>query len=87
MNTDSMITGDLVKCSNTGSLGVVAKVILNRYKMPLKAMSPEDPSEYNSYQVLWFADAVMTWANPWELEKIPFNPDDTLDSDYSVTTL
>ena len=74
----SMITGDLIKCRDTGSLGVVTKVIAN----PVA-----DGFISQSYQVLWLEDAVMTFSSPVDLEKIPFNPDDTLDSEYSVTTL
>ena len=75
---DAMITGDLIKCRDTGSLGVVTKLISN----------PVHDSHISQfYQVLWLEDAVMTFSSPVDIEKIPFNPDDTLDSDYSVTTL
>ena len=67
-----MITGDLVKCRESGSLGVVAKI-------------PSLKGSY-IYQVLWFEDAIMTYEPFNNLEEIPFNADDTLDDSYIVST-
>jgi len=69
---EKMITGDLVKCRESGSLGVVAKI------PPLKGS--------DIYQVLWFEDAIMTYEPFNNLEEIPFNADDTLDDSYIVST-
>lgn len=60
-----MISGDIVKCRMTGSVGVIAKNPKNH--------RPEQ------YKVFWLDDAVETYTPTNELEEILFNPDDTLD--------
>lgn len=47
-----MITGDLVKCNDTGSMGVVARVSETR----------TDSLTAIDYQVLW-PEGSMTWEN------------------------
>ena len=72
-----MITGDLVECNDTGSLGVVTKVIDNVVY---------DDYKSRTYKVFWMLEAIATYVSPQGVKKIPFNSDDTLDSSYCVST-
>jgi len=72
-----MQIGDLIECNDTGSLGVVTKVIDNRV---------HHNSYSQSYQVFWMLEAIDTYVSPQDVKKIRFNSDDTLDSSYCVST-
>jgi len=72
-----MITGDLVECNDTGSLGVVTKVIDN---------TVYDDYKSRTYKVFWMLEAIDTYVSPQDVKKIRFNSDDTLDSSYCVST-
>ena len=72
-----MITGDLVECNDTGSLGVVTKVIDN---------TVYDDYKSRTYKVFWMLEAIDTYVSPLDVKKIRFNLDDTLDSSYCVST-
>ena len=73
-----MQLGDLIECNDTGSLGVVTKIIDNQVYRDYFS---------KSYQVFWPLDAVTTYVSPQDIKQIPFNSDDTLDSSYSVPTI
>jgi|ETNvirnome_6_100_1030635.scaffolds.fasta_scaffold03550_6 hypothetical protein len=73
-----MQPGDLIECCDTGSLGIITKLIDNQVHH----------NHYSqSYQVFWPLEAVTTYVAPQDVKQIPFNSDDTLDSSYCVPTL
>ena len=73
-----MQLGDLIECCDTGSLGIVTKLIDNQV---------HHKHYSQSYQVFWPLDAVTTFVSPQDIKQIPFNSDDTLDSSYSAPTI
>ena len=56
-----MITGDLVKCNDTGSLGVVTRV---------SAVLSAQSIEAVDYKVLW-PEGSMTWENVITVTPVP----------------
>ena len=58
-----MITGDLVKCNDTGSLGVITRVKLCRHHT-------KNVSDHHVYQVLW-PEGSMTFSSSDDFTPLP----------------
>ena len=56
---DTIITGDLIKCRATGSMGVVTQVGARHI--------------HNRYKILWFDTASMTYQGRVDIEQVPLD--------------
>ena len=73
-----MQLGDLIECNDTGSLGVITKIIDNKVH---HSTYPQ------SYKVFWMLEATDTYVSPQDIKRIAFNSDGALDPRHYVITV